>query len=85
MVPEAIGGTLEAALELITSAGDMAEGDGVRVIGLHPLEELPVGSERLGQDERIAAVVFGAGGEVAVAESVQLPGVDRIDGEALKQ
>ena len=47
------------------------------------MEAAKVGAQRVGQDEGIAGVVLGASREVAVAEAVQLLGVEREDVEAM--
>lgn len=45
------------------------------------LEAVAVGSERIGQNEGISAVVLGAGGSVTVSESVDLLWIDGEDGD----
>jgi len=52
-------------------------------LGLDSVEEGPVGTERVGEDEGVAPIIFGSGRAVPIAEAVELFGVDGEDLETV--
>jgi hypothetical protein len=76
---EAVGGLAEDGLEFVLGAAGLAEFDGEGVEGVEFAEEVEVGAEGVGEDVGVAAVILGAGEGVAVAEAVELLGVDGED------
>jgi hypothetical protein len=68
--------------ELATGAEELAQSDDVGRWQGESLKAMEVGSQGIGQDEGVAAVVLGTAHRMAVAESVDLFRVDGEDGDA---
>ncbi len=71
--------------QLLAGAGQLAQLDDGVIGGLPTAQTLGVGAQRRGEHPRVATVILGAGDREAVPETVELLGVDRIDGEASLQ
>ena len=71
--------------QVAVRARQLAQLDDLRRRRVHFPERLPVGRERSGQDEGVPSVVLGSGRGEAVAEAVELLGVEREHGDAALQ
>ena len=69
--------------ELISNAKELSQGDDLGRRHVEFLEPMAVFSEGIGQDEGVAAVVFGAAQGISVAESVDLLRINGKDGDTL--
>jgi hypothetical protein len=77
--PELIGETAQVFAQCGIDATELSESNHQRVVELEVAEVMPVGAKRVGTNEGIEAVVFGAGDGVPVSEAVELLGVDGED------
>jgi hypothetical protein len=66
-------------LELVVHAGPLPELDDEWVLDAEPAEAVRIGSQRVGEDAGIAAIVLGAGNREAVPKAVELLRVERED------
>jgi len=82
LLADAIGQPIALLLQILGHARPLAQFDHDRVFDSEPAEAMPVGAQRVGEHVGVAAVVLGAGDGVAIAEAVELLGIDRIDLEA---
>ena len=58
-----------ARLEFLLQARQIAQANDVRVVALDRMEAGPIGAQGMGQDKGVAAIILGAGGEIAIAEA----------------
>ena len=82
---QAIGGAVLLLCQLIVQPGQLAQPDRHRLIELDQVEAVHIGAQRVSQNVRIAAVVLGSSRRIAVAEPVQLLGVDGKHGKTVLQ
>ena len=68
--------------ELVTRAEELSQSDDVGRWQGQSLKTMEVGSQGIGQDEGVAAVVLGTAHRMAVSESVDLFRVDGEDGDS---
>jgi hypothetical protein len=80
--PELIGETAQVFAECGIDTAELSESNHQRVVELEVAEVMPVGAKRIGTDEGVEPVVFGAGHRVAVSEAVELLGIDGEDMES---
>jgi len=73
------------ALELLGQARPLAELDHARVAGQHAAEQVRIGAQSGRCDPGIAPIVLGPGDADAVAQPVELLGIDRVHGKAAVQ
>ena len=64
--------TLKAQIQLVVHAGKLAQTDQQRTVHPNCSKTMPVCPQRICQDESISPVIFCAGREIAIAESIQL-------------
>ncbi|HEV2273255.1 MAG TPA: hypothetical protein VGR96_03775, partial [Acidobacteriaceae bacterium] len=83
LLAEAVGVAAELLVEFVFEAGELAQADHGGLIEADLAEAVRIGAQGVGQHEGVAAVVLGSGRRVAIAEAVQLFGVDREDAEAV--
>ena len=83
LLAQPIGGAVLLLGQLIVQPRQFAKPDHNRLIEPHRAKAMHVGAQRIGQQESAAAVVLGGGRRVAVAEPVQLLGVDGEHGKAM--
>lgn len=81
--PELIGETARVFAESGIDTSELSESNHQRVVELEVSEVMPVGTKRIGTDKGVEAVVFGASHGVAVAEAVELLGVEGEDIEPM--
>lgn len=67
--------------ELLARTKQFPQSDDFRRREAEWLETVAVGSERIGQNEGISAVVLGAGGGMSVPEPIDLLGIDGKNGD----
>lgn len=78
-LPELVGECVEVVGEGLVEAGDGAQFDGEGIRRREVGKAVEVSAQGVGKDEGVEAVVLGAGHRVAVAEAVELLGVDGED------
>ena len=83
MLAKAVAKTRALLLQFIGDTRPLAQLDHQRVIESKPPEGAPVGAQRTAKDMGIAAVVLGAGYREAIAEAVELLGIDGKDRESV--
>jgi hypothetical protein len=69
-------------LQLFGKARPRAQLDEARIGDLQATEQMPIGPQPVGRNVRVASVVLGTGNTEAVAQAVELLGIDGVDGEA---
>jgi hypothetical protein len=77
--PELVGEAPEFFVELRVDPAQLSESNDEWLIDAEFPEMVDIGAKRVRQDEGIEAVVLGAGHGMAVAEAVELLGIDGID------
>jgi hypothetical protein len=80
--PELIGETAQVFAECGIDTAELSESNHQGVVELELAEVMVVGTKRVGTNERIEPVVFGAGHGVPVSEAVELLGIDSEDMES---
>ena len=83
LLADAVGQAHALLAEVLGHARPFPELDDDRVACLQSTEAMAIGAQGAGEHMGVAAVVLGAGDGEAVAEAVELLGVDGMDGEAL--
>ncbi len=73
------------ALELLGDARPLAQFDDERIGRFHLVEGVRIAAQRRRQHPRVAAVILRTGWRVAIAEPVQLLGIDRVHRQAVRQ
>jgi hypothetical protein len=75
-IEQLIGGTLEVLIEFGFRAHQFAQPYDIRRIGLEPVKAVQIGAQRIGQDVSIPVIIFGASRAEAIAEAVELFGIE---------
>lgn len=83
LVAEAVGEAAELVPQIVVHARVLTQFDDDGIVDTHPAEGRPIGAERGGQDERVAAIVLRSGHGVTIAEAIELLGVERVHVEAV--
>lgn len=82
LIAEAVGEAAELVPQIVVHARVLTQFDDDRIVDTHPAEGRSIGTERGGQDEGVAAIVLRSGHGVAIAEAIELLGVERVHVEA---
>ncbi len=80
----AVGEAIAIVTQVLKQTRALAQFDDARIERLQAPEAAQIGAHRIGEDERVAAVVLGAGGREAVAEAIELLRIDGVDTEATR-
>ena len=83
LLPELIQDAVVVLTKVVVQPREFAQLQNRRVFNAQRFEQEQIGSQRVRQDEGVAAIIFGAGDGVTVAEAIQLFGVDGEHGEVL--
>ena len=81
---DAVGEPIAIVTQVLQQTRDLAQFDDTRIEWSQPPEAAQIGAQRIGEDERVAAVVLGAGGREAVAEAIELLRIDGVNTEATR-
>ena len=69
--------------ELVAGAQQPAHSEDLRRWEMQALKAVPVGSERIGENEGVAPIILGAAHRMPVAETVDLLGIDGENGDGV--
>ena len=78
LLAHAVGQTTALALQILGHPRPFAQLDDHRVVDRQAPEGVAIGAQAVGLDMGVAAIVLGAGDGEAVAEPIELLGIDRI-------
>ena len=82
LLAQAIAEPGEVVEEILVEAREVAHLNDERILGRLPTEGRLIGPQGIGENEGVAAIVLGAGDGMAIAEAIELLGVEREHGEA---
>src|SRR5579859_2296774 len=71
-----IGKAILFLTDVILESREVAQPDEGGVVQAHGVKAMQVGAERVGQHEGVAAVVLATGRRIAIAETIELLGID---------
>src|SRR5215469_10950372 len=75
---QAVGQPNDLTPKVLINPGEFAQLNHQRIVQMNPTKAGPIGAQRVTQDQRIAAVVFGARCAMTVAKTIKLLGVDGV-------
>jgi hypothetical protein len=80
LLAQAVGQLITFALQVLVYARKFSQLDDTRIVQAHAAKAGLISAQRVSQHERVPPVVLGSAYAVAVAKTIELLGVDRIDG-----
>jgi hypothetical protein len=85
LLAEPVGEATALLPEVVVDAGQLPQWQQPGILGIQPPERRPVRAQRRGQHEGIAPIILGARHAVAIAEAIELLGIEREDVDAAFQ